>query len=287
VRVGGGSRESKQSVWLGFVKIWWLSSSAQVFSLFFRFLADCVSLNCVSLGEPGCAGRLGKAAKGQAQRLWLLPTCRAEAQGLPPVQRRCPPGCTYSLGFPSSSSHGLHCLRPEVCLLSSPLSRTCLSFRAFSLPCRLRSPLLPLPRPLGSAPGAWPRDMAHGAPQHPCTGHAVAGHCHERVCSFSCPSAGGWCLCLWVEGCPPHCQPPRALAGAGPRARGLPCSSLGLAPGSAPGQAASSVPVTGYRGNTAAPGEEQGTREPLPSRSTGKRGGAGMSRLSGTDIFHF
>ena len=38
-------------------------------SLFLLFIAECINLNCMSLGKSGCAGRLGDAANRQAQRL--------------------------------------------------------------------------------------------------------------------------------------------------------------------------------------------------------------------------
>lgn len=51
-----------------FFKLWWFSSSGQVFSLIL-FIAECISLNSMSLGKSSCAGTLGDAANGQAQRL--------------------------------------------------------------------------------------------------------------------------------------------------------------------------------------------------------------------------
>lgn len=52
---------------------------------FFLFIAESISLNCMSLGKSGWAVRLGDAVNGQSQMLWLLPVWRGT--GLCPVQR--------------------------------------------------------------------------------------------------------------------------------------------------------------------------------------------------------
>lgn len=99
----------------------------------------------------------------------------AEAQGCPQCRGSTCKAASTAVCFPFSSSHDFHCFLPQVCLLNSPLRRTCLSFRHVSLPCHLCAPLFPLSCSLTSTPGACPRDMAHRALRHVCPDCTFAG----------------------------------------------------------------------------------------------------------------
>lgn len=88
VRVGGGGGENTQGVWLvvfffrpglGFFVFWVL--------FFFKLVAECISLNWISLGKSSPGSWRSRA--WQAQGLGPQPTC--STTGLPRVQ-----GCVYS-----------------------------------------------------------------------------------------------------------------------------------------------------------------------------------------------